>query len=488
MEMTDSYRRQVLFVTTLGAFMSPLDASIVSVALPSIAATFEMSYAEVIWIPVAYLLCLATLLLTFGRLSDIKGRKSFFTIGFLIFTIASALCAFAQNGAELIVFRGAQGVGAAMFGATSVAIVAEVFPSEKRGRALGINTLAVYTGLSAGPTLGGIIVQSFGWRSIFYINVPIGVIVVYVAATKLKELTKRKHIKAHFDFLGATSFTGGLSLVLLGLTIVGIVPITSPLIVGALSGGSVLLFVFLIVERTRGKNALLDLSLFRESRLFAAANLSALLNYTAYFAVPYFLSFYFQRLLGYSPISTGLILISMPVPMALLSPLSGWLSDRFGSRLFSSIGMGLIFASLVFMSQLSLQTPIFEVAVALVTLGVGMGLFSAPNTSSVMGSVDRPRLGVAAGTLATMRFVGQSLSLAIMGAVAATVIPPEFLSTIFAGIGNGNSVPANVLLRGESQAFIIGASIAALGIATSMVRGGEKRDSKASKFRELERM
>ncbi len=483
MEMTGSYRRRVLFVTTLGAFMSPLDASIVSVALPSIAATFEMGYAEVIWIPVAYLLCLATLLLTFGRLSDTRGRKSFFTLGFLLFTIASALCGSAQNGVELIVFRGAQGVGAAMFGATSAAIVTEVFPPEKRGRALGINTLAVYTGLSAGPTLGGVIVQSLGWRSIFYINVPIGVIVVYVAATKLKELTKGRNIEGHFDFLGAASFTGGLSLVLLGLTIVGSVPITSPFIVGALSGGSVLLLVFLIIERMRGKDALLDLSLFRESRLFAAANLSALLNYTAYFAVPYFLSFYFQRLLGYSPISAGLILISMPVPMAFLSPLSGWLSDRYGSRLFSSIGMGLIFASLAFMSQLSLETPILEVTAALVTLGVGMGLFSAPNTSSVMGSVDRPRLGVAAATLATMRFVGQSLSLAIMGAVAATVIPPEFLSTIFAGIGNGSSVPANVLLRGESQAFIVGAAIAALGIATSMVRGREKRDSRASKSR-----
>lgn len=480
MGMTDSYRRQVLFVTTLGAFMSPLDASIVSVALPSIAATFGMGYAEVIWIPVAYLLCLATLLLTFGRLSDIRGRKSFFTLGFLLFTIASALCGFAQNGAELILFRGAQGVGAAMFGATSVAIVTEVFPPEKRGRALGINTLAVYTGLSAGPTLGGVIVQSLGWRSIFYINVPIGVVVVYVAATKLRELTKRKNIEGRFDFLGATSFTAGLSLILLGLTLIGTFPISNPFIIGTIVGGLGLLLVFLKIEYSRGKNALLDLNLFRGSKLFAAANLSALLNYTAYFAVPYFLSFYLQRLLGYSPAVAGLVLITMPVPMALLSPVSGWLSDRYGSRVFSSIGMGLIFSSLVFMSQLSLTTSLVEICIALVTIGIGMGLFSAPNTSSVMGSVDRPRLGAAAGTLATMRFVGQSLSLAIMGAVAATVIPPTTLAAIFAGTGSGSSVPATSFLVGQSYAFLVGAAIAVFGTLTSMVRGSEERVAKPS--------
>lgn len=473
--MDESYRRLVLLVTTLGAFMSPLDASIVSVALPSIASTFKMGYAEIIWVPVAYLLCLATLLLTFGRLSDIRGRKSFFVLGFLLFTVASGLCGFSQNGAELIIFRGAQGVGAAMFGATSAAIVTEVFPADKRGRALGINTIAVYTGLSMGPTLGGVLVQSLGWRSIFYINVPIGVVVVSVAAAKLKDVVNKRSLVGRFDLLGVTLFTAGLSLVLLALTLVGSVPFTNPLIIGALASGLVLLSAFLIVEFKQGANALLDLSLFRESRLFAAANLSALLNYTAYFAVPYFLSFYLQRLLGYSPAAAGLILITMPVPMALLSPVSGWLSDRFGSRLFASIGMGLIFASLVFLSQLSLDTPLLQIAAVLVTLGIGMGLFSAPNTSSVMGSVEKARLGVASGTLGTMRFIGQSMSLAIMGAVAATVIPPDALSAIFAGIGSAGSVSAAAFLRGESQAFLVGGIISIMGILTSTVRGREKR-------------
>jgi EmrB/QacA subfamily drug resistance transporter len=312
------YRREILLVTSLGAFMTPLDASIVSVALPSIANTFRMSYAEVIWVPVAYLLCLATLLLTFGRLSDVRGRKPFFTGGFALFTASSALCGLSQSAAVLVFFRGAQGVGAAMIGATSAAIVTEVFPARMRGRALGFNALAVYMGLSFGPTLSGVLVQSLGWNSIFYVNVPIGIVVTWIAAKRLKESVTKRPAR-HFDLLGAVSFTVGLTLVLLGLTFVGTIPFNSPLILGTLIGGTSVLAVFLVIESRRKQSALLDLGMFRGNRLFAAANVSALLNYTAYFAVPYFLSFYLQRVLSYSPLLTGLVLLSMPVPMAVFA-------------------------------------------------------------------------------------------------------------------------------------------------------------------------
>lgn len=473
-----SYRRQVLFVTTLGAFMTPLDASIVSVALPSIASTFSMGYAEVIWVPVAYLLALATLLLSFGRLSDVRGRKRFFTFGFVVFTAASALCGVSQSGGEILVFRAVQGVGAAMIGATSAAIVAEVFPAGMRGRALGVNALAVYTGLSVGPTFGGVLVQALGWRSIFYINVPIGIAVVAIAAMRLKESGNRNPDGKRFDVSGAVSFTCGLALVLLGLTLIGTVPWPSPLLSGTLLGGVSLLFVFIFVESRRKENALLELDMFRKNRLFGAANVSALLNYTAYFAVPYFLSFYLQRLLNYSPAVAGLILVTMPVPMALLSPVSGWLSDRFGSRFFASFGMSLMCLSLVLLSLLGLNTPLIYVIIALLMLGVGMGLFSAPNTSAVMGSVDARQLGVASGTLSTMRFVGQSLSLAFMGAFAATVIPPDLLQAIFGGIISEKTVSAEAFLRGENIAFTAGAVLAACGVITSMVRGAQKRQNK----------
>jgi EmrB/QacA subfamily drug resistance transporter len=470
-----TYRREILLVTSLGAFMTPLDASIVSVALPSIANRFRMGYAEVIWVPVAYLLCLATLLLTFGRLSDVRGRKPFFTAGFALFTASSALCGLSQSAAMLVFFRGAQGVGAAMIGATSAAIVTEVFPARMRGRALGFNALAVYTGLSFGPTLSGVLVQSLGWSSIFYVNVPIGIVVTWIAAKRLKESSVIRRRGRHFDLLGAVSFTVGLSLVLLGLTLVGTIPFSSPLILGTLIGGGCVLAVFLAIESRRKQTALLDLGMFRGNRLFAAANVSALLNYTAYFAVPYFLSFYLQRVLSYSPLLTGLILFSMPLPMALLSPVSGWLSDRYGSRLFASLGMGLMCVSLFLLSQISASTSLVNILVALIGLGVGMGLFSAPNTSSVMGSVDGQHLGAASGTLSTMRFVGQALSLAILGALAATVIPPDVLATIFGGMGAGQ-VSSEVFLKGESLAFIAGAAFSFVGVLASLVRGKEKNE------------
>jgi EmrB/QacA subfamily drug resistance transporter len=403
----------------------------------------------------------------------------FFTSGFAVFTIASALCGLSQNSTTLISLRGAQGVGAAMIGATSAAIVTEAFPPTKRGRVLGVNTLSVYTGLSIGPTLGGVLVQSLGWRSIFYINVPIGIIVVSLAVARLKESVDKSRGE-HFDLLGAFSFIVGLSLFLIGLTFVGSIPLTEPFIIGALSGGLAFLAVFLMVELRRGKGALLDLGLFRRSQLFAAANLSALLNYTAYFAVPFFISFYLQRLMGYSPAEVGLILVSMPVPMALLSPISGWLSDRFGSRLFTSLGMGLICASLFLLSQLGLDTPLLYTFIGLFMLGLGMGLFSVPNTSSVMGSVEKQQLGLASGTLSTMRFMGQSFSLAIMGAVAATTVPPDVLATIFAGTGGGKLVPAEAFIQGQSMAFLVGAVISLAGVLTSMVRGSERKTTHAS--------
>jgi EmrB/QacA subfamily drug resistance transporter len=455
--------------------MTPLDASIVSVALPSISSTFKIGYEAVIWIPVAYLLCLATLLLVFGRLSDVKGRKLFFTLGFVIFTFASALCGVSQNGSELIVFRGLQGVSAAMIGATSTAIVTDVFPAEKRGKALGINVLAVYTGLAVGPTLGGVLVQALGWRSIFYVNVPIGIVVSLIAATRLKESTTQRTVSRGFDFLGAAFFISGLSLVLLGLTFTGSYSWASTIVFGPLVSGSILIFLFLFVELKRGERALLDLDLFRKSRLFAAANFSALLNYTSYFAVPYFMSFYLQTLKSLSPLVTGLILIALPVPMAVISPFSGWLSDRIGSRLLASMGMGLMCVALVFLSQLALTTPLSYLTAVLFVLGVGMGLFSAPNTSSVMGSVDRSHLGIASGTISTMRFVGQSLSLAVMGAVAATVIPPQVFSSIFGGAGSAGPASADVFLQGAGLAFLTGSAIALVGVFTSMIRGNRKK-------------
>jgi len=469
-----SYKWVVLLITTVGAFMTPLDSSIVGIALPSIASSLHIDFATVIWVPTAYLLFLSVLLLSFGRLADIKGRRTPFIVGFALFTTASVLCATSQTGAQLILFRSVQGMSAALIAATSPAIVTDVFPSRERGKALGVNTMAVYVGLSVGPTLGGFLVQSLGWRWIFFINLPIGILVITMSLLMLKE-SGTPNRSERFDVLGAGTFSASLTALLLALTLgpsygwAGF-SITSLFLI------SVVFFIlFVVIEGRMSQEAMLDLYLFLRNRLFAAANLSAFLNYTSYFGVGFLMSFYLQRVLELGPAEAGLILLSMPLVMAFLSPVSGWLSDRFGSRLLSSAGMALMCLGLFMFSTLSVNSSRLDVIVRLLVLGVGMGVFSSPNTSAVMGSIEKKRLGVAAGTLATMRFMGQSMSLAVMGAVAATAIPSKILSDLFVGLrSEAGTVVAEAFVEGIRRAFFVSGFISALGIFTSLVRGKGK--------------
>ena len=470
---TGSYRWIVLLMTSIGAFMAPLDGSIVSVSLPSITMDLNMSYAMAIWVPTAYLAALTVLLLSIGRLSDMRGRKWFFISGFVIFTLASFLCSISSNGLQLIAFRIIQGAGAAFIGATSTAIVTDVFPNKDRGKALGINTMSVYVGLAVGPSLGGFLTSVVGWRSIFYVNVPIGLFVVALSLLKLRESSVPK--QKRFDLTGAFSFSLGIVPMLLALTLGGIYGWSSFLTVGLLVTAGAFLILFVFTERKKGDEAMLQTSLFSSNRLFSAANISALLNYTSFFGVSFFISFYLQRVLNESALQAGIILFVMPVAMAVLSPVSGWLSDKFGSRILSSFGMSLICAGLLWASTLTLTSSSTDVAIRLFIIGFGMGLFSSPNTSAVMGSVEKSRLGIASGTLSTMRFLGQSLSLAMMSAVFAAFISTSVLSALFIGINPSTLGVADVVfVEGMRNAFIISAVISAVGVATSLVRGKGK--------------
>ncbi|MEM3737130.1 MAG: MFS transporter [Candidatus Bathyarchaeia archaeon] len=468
----NSHKWIVLSITSIGSFMTPLDGSVVSVSLPSITSGLKMDYAMAIWVPTAYLTSLTALLLSIGRLSDVIGRKLIFISGFAIFITSSFLCGISQDGLQLIAFRAIQGGGAAFIGSTSAAIVTDVFPSRERGKALGINTMSVYVGLSVGPSLGGFLTYEFGWRSIFCINVPIGLLVISLALMKLQESTTAS--QKRFDLLGASSFTLGLVALLLALTLSGSFGWGAFPIIGLLIVGGVFLTLFVLVEIRKGAEAMLDVSLFSRNRLFSAANISALLNYTSCFGVSFFTSFYLQRVLNYSPLQAGIILLTMPATMAVLAPISGWLSDRIGSRMLSSLGMAIICVGLLLASTLGLQSSSTDIAIRLLIIGLGMGLFSSPNTSAVMGSVDKSRLGVASGTLAMMRFLGQSLSLVIMGAIFATVAPSKMLSDLFVGIDPKLEVAAEVFVEAMRKTFAAAAPISAVGVLTSLVRGKGK--------------
>ncbi len=423
-----------------------------------------------VWVPTAYLAALTVLLLSVGRLSDMRGRKPFFIGGFAIFTIASFLCSISVNGAQLIAFRTIQGAGAAFMAATSPAIVTDVFPGKERGKALGVNALAVYVGLAVGPSLGGFLTSAIGWQSIFYINIPIGIFVIALSFWKLKDtiVTSQKR----FDLPGAFSFSLGIIPLLLALTLGGIYGWNTPLTIGLLVASGAFLTMFVLIERKKGDEAMLDITLFTHNRQFSAANISALLNYTSFFGVSFFISFYLQRALNYTPIATGIILFIMPVTMAILSPISGWLSDKIGPRALASSGMALITVGLLLMSTLSLNSSSTDVAVRLLLIGLGMGLFSSPNTSAVMGTVDKNRLGIASGTLGTMRFLGQSLSITLMSAVFATVISSSVLSALFVGVDPSTlGVATEEFVAAMQIAFIICAIISAAGAVISLIRG-----------------
>jgi EmrB/QacA subfamily drug resistance transporter len=466
-----SYRRTVLLITSIGAMMAPLDSTIVSVSLPTMASDLNMDYASIIWVPTAYLVALAVLILSVGRLSDIRGRKPIFITGFIIFVIGSFLCSIAPNGGELILFRVVQGVGAAFFGATSAAIITDTFPREERGKALGINAMAVYIGLSLGPPLGGALTAAFGWRSIFYINIPIGIAVVLMANHYINEGVSARR-KERFDIRGLLTFSIGLVSLLVALTLGEQWGWTSAGIIILEALAVVFLAMFVLIERGLGSRAMLDLSLITRNRLFAAANISALLNYISYFGVSLILSFYLQRVLGLSVLETGLVLLVMPITMAVLSPISGLLSDRMGSRFLASAGMFIIAGGLVLLSLLGVDSSTVLVGIGLLVVGLGMGLFASPNTSAVMGCVPRNQLGVASGTLATMRFVGQATSLAVMGAIVATVASTAVVSSLFTGLDIGSiQVASQDFVNGMRLAFLVSAAIAVIGAITSLARG-----------------
>jgi len=465
-----SYRWAVLLIACMGSLMAPLDSTIVSVSLPVISEDLGMSYASVIWVPTAYLVTIAALLLTVGRLSDLKGRKGIYIWGFGIFTLGSVLCSLATNGQWLISARVVQGIGGACIMATGPAIITHVFPPQERGKALGINAMFVYVGLSLGPVLGGVLTGLFSWPAIFWVNVPIGLVVMSLAWLVIKE--DRQATTGSFDLAGAGVFALSLVALLLALTFGEDQGWGAPGIIALFALSLAMGLLFVKIERDRGAQAMLNLQLFTRNRLFAAGNMSALLNYTAFFGVSFVISFYLQRLLGLSVLETGLTLLCMPVTMAIVAPISGWGSDRIGSRTLSTMGMVIVAAGLVILSTLGPGSGLGLVVIGLIVLGVGMGMFASPNTSAIMGCVRKDQLGVASGTISTMRTVGMSLSLVVMGAVIAAVAGPDVADLIF---GGGSITDIELIkdefLQGMRAAFLVGAAIAIIGAVTSSVRG-----------------
>jgi len=399
-------KKTVLLVATMGSFLTPFMGSSINIALPSIGKEFAMDAILLSWVATSYLLAAAVFLVPFGRIADIHGRKKIFTCGILIYTVSSLLSAFATSAFMLISFRILQGIGGAMIFGTGVAILTSVFPVGERGRALGINVAAVYLGLSLGPVLGGFLTEQFGWRSIFLVNVPLGLIIIASIFWKLKgEWADAKGEK--FDLGGSIIYGIGLVAIMYGLSLLPAMSGVWAIIIGILG-----ILIFIRWE-TRVASPVLNIKLFKNNPVFAFSNLAALINYSATFAVAFLLSLYLQYTKGLSPQTAGLILLSMPAMQAIFSPLAGRLSDRIEPRIIASVGMGLTTVGLVLLTFLNQNTGIEFIIASLIILGFGFALFSSPNTNAVMSSVKNRFYGVASATLATMRTIGMMLSMGI---------------------------------------------------------------------------
>ncbi len=426
-KVVDVNKKVILFVTTTASFLTPFMGSSINIALPSIGREFSMSAVLMGWVAYSFLLAAAAVLVPVGKIADIWGRKRIFCIGLVVYTLSSFFCAVAASSYSLISFRLLQGIGGAMIFGPSIAILTSVFPASERGSALGINVASVYIGLSAGPFLGGFLTEHFGWRSIFLINVPLGVAILILMLWKIKaEWAEARNER--FDFNGAFLYMAALSALMYGFS-----SLTQTLGVWLVVLGLILIIIFIFRER-KVKNPLLDITLFRHNTVFLFSNLAALINYSATFAVSFLLSLYLQYIKGLSPLHAGVILVAQPVVQAIFSPFAGTLSDRIEPRIVASIGMSLTAFGLGLLILINNQTHILFIVVVLFALGLGFALFSSPNTNAIMSSVEQKFYGVASGTLATMRITGQMLSMGIVMLIFAlhmgdvSITPAEYPS------------------------------------------------------------
>jgi EmrB/QacA subfamily drug resistance transporter len=465
--------------------MTTLDASIVNIGLPSIARAFHTPLdGAVEWIVICYLVVIGGLLLTFGRLSDMIGRSPIWITGLVIFTVGSAVCGAAPSLELLIAARALQGVGGALILSTSAALLSGAVPESQRGHALGWGAMSIALGASAGPTIGGFLIASLTWRWIFYVNVPIGLIAILATLRLLPPAVG--HSDERFDPWGALLLAIALATLNLGLSFGQEWGWTSARVLGILLIGVASLVVGVFVE-ARSTHPIIDVRLFR-NRNFVSAVASLLCSMLALFAVGFLLPFYFEELRGFAPERTGLLLTPFPLAMAVVAPAAGALSDRVGSRWLAPPALAITAAALLLLTQLDATSPPSAIAWRLALAGVGLGLFQSPNTSSLMSAAPESQQGMASGVFATTRITGQALSIAVAGAVfaslggaaAGTALLAQSARSAEASDAGQRALEVTTFLHAFHTALGTCALFAALGALAALVRGSEPARAKAS--------
>jgi len=462
------YKWIALSCTTLGAFIAVLDGSTLMIALPTIMKDLNASMSVVTWTIMGYMLVMTILVPSIGRMADMLGRKKLYVSGFVVFTFASLLCSFSQSGMELLLFRMLQAVGGALILANSTAIVADAFPKKELGKALGINTMVISVAAVAGPIIGGFLI-GFGWRSIFYINVPIGIVGTLWAFYQLKEsnITSEKQT---FDLKGTFTFSTGMFALLTALTLGGFNGWTNIYVLILFIVSIVFLKLFYNIEN-KVEYPMLDLRLLK-TRVLAFAFASNFLNGVARGAVTFLLIFYLQGIKGISPMIAGLLLSPFAIALMIASPFSGALSDKYGPRILSSVGLIISAIGLAGLIMIKVNTSTIELVIWMSIMGLGSGMFFAPNTSAIMGSVPADKRGIAAGVRTMMNNAGQVLSIAISMAIISSSISPKAMQALFVGTQVGSKGIATAqFISGLRTAFIICFIFSLLAAFISYLRG-----------------
>jgi EmrB/QacA subfamily drug resistance transporter len=451
----------VMAAVAMSTFLATIDGSIVNVALPTLVQDLDADFATVQWVVLAYLLTLATLLLSMGRLGDMVGKKPIYTAGFVVFTTGSVLCGLAPTVYWLIAFRVLQAVGAAMTLALGMAIVTEAFPPSERGRALGLNGTIVSIGIVVGPTLGGVILDSLSWNWIFYVNLPVGILGTLMSLRFVPAFKPAG--RQRFDFAGAASLLASLLSLLLALTLGQHLGFTDPRVLILFGLFVAVLAAFITIER-RSSQPMIDLNLF-QNRLFSINLVTGLITFVSLGGTIILIPFFLQNVLGYDTRQVGLLMATVPLAIGVVAPISGAVSDRIGPRPITVVGLATMLLGFYAMSTLDAQTGTLGYVLRFLPVGVGMGIFQSPNNSAVMGAVPRQRLGIASGLLSVTRTLGQTTGIAVLGALWASQVAYHSGAALLGGVTNA---PAAAQVAGLHNTFLVVMVLLALGLALSV--------------------
>ncbi len=467
------YKWKALSATSVGALMASVDSTIVLLALFPIATDLHTDFITVVWVIIAYILMSTALVLSLGRIADLYGRKRMYNTGFVIFTVGSALSGLAPDGISLVIFRAVQGTGAALLVANSYAIVSESFPPNERGRAFGINSIVWGSGSVLGIVLGGVIIAFTSWRLIFLINVPIGIFGTLWAYRVLKETGRAMDRSVEsFDIQAAAAFTLALVTLLVGITWGLLNGWGDPVTLASLALSPFLFIFFIIWEMRYSRKPIVDFGLFRNA-FFSYSIISAFLQSVAIFSLNFLLLFYFEGIGGLPILTAAYLVIPMAVMTSVTGPFGGSLSDRFGPRAVASGGLAIQAVVLLILSRLTPSTPLTVVALAEGLFGIGGGLFWPANTSAIMSATPRSMYGVGSGIMNTFRNTGMVLSFAMSLLAATSVIPADYVASLFIGNLSGKlpSVLASEYLRGQGFAFEISVLLLVIATLVSLLKG-----------------